>query len=214
MNATSDYYVYALTYPCGEIFYIGKGRGDRAERHLKYRIHNNYVAHVIAQIREEELEPMVKKIRESLTNEEACELEKQLISEYGYRITGGSLCNLHPGGQGGRPKEVWTEEQRNKISLSKLGKKLSEETRRKMSEHMLGNTRLLGHKHSEETRLKISTSSKGRKLSEEAIENIRNAKLGDKNPMYGKPSPRRGVTLSEETKRKLSEAAKRRNNKC
>jgi hypothetical protein len=79
---------------------------------------------------------------------------------------------------------------------------------------MLGNTRLLGHKHSEETRLKISTSSKGRKLSEEAIENIRNAKLGDKNPMYGKPSPRRGVTLSEETKHKLSEAAKRRSNKC
>lgn len=206
-----DYYVYALCYPDGQYFYIGKGNGDRDLRHLKYSIHNDYVKHVIAKIRASGEEPLVKRLLDHVTNDAACTEEKRLIAEYGMRINGGMLCNLHPGGQGGRPSEVWTEESRAKLRMHRLGTTWSDESKVKMSQTMQGNTRLLGHVHSEETKLKISQASAGRKLSEEAKRNISEAKKGSKNPMFGTVSPRRGVTVSAETRAKLSEAAKRRN---
>lgn len=207
----TDYYVYALCYPDGEYFYIGKGKNNRDIRHLKYSVHNDHVKHVIAKLRSRSEEPVVKRLLEHISNEEACEEEKRLIAAYGMRVDGGLLCNLHPGGQGGRPSEVWSEESKAKLRAHRLGMKWSEESKAKMSDTMKGNTRLLGHVHSEETRQKISEASKGRKLSEEARKNISEAKKGEKNPMYGTVSPRRGIVVSSETRAKLSAAAKRRN---
>lgn len=66
---------------------------------------------------------------------------------------------------------------------------ISEEVRRKLSEANKG------HIVSQETRLKIRNSLKGRKLSDETIKKL----SGKNNPNFGKP-------LSEETKRKISEA--------
>lgn len=209
----NNYYVYALCYPDGEFFYVGKGNGDRCYRHLKYSVHNNHVAHVIAKIRRDGNEPVVLKIISGLSNEDACSEEIRIIKELGMRIDGGQLCNLHPGGNGGRPSIVWTEVSKQKLRDSAVGRVWSEESRLKMSKTMLGNTRLLGHVHTEETRRKISDAGKGRVLSAEARKNISEAKKGDKNPMYGKPGPRKGVTVSEETRRKLSEATKRRHSK-
>lgn len=187
--------------------------GERCYRHLKYRVHNNHVAHVIAKIRRCGDEPYVVKIVTKISNEEACVEEIRIIKELGMRIDGGQLCNLHPGGNGGRPSVIWTEASKQKLRDSMIGRRWSLESRQKMSETMMGNKRLLGHTHTNETKLKISIAGKGRILSEEARINISMAKKGSKNPMYGKPSPRKGVVVSEETRRKLSEAAKRRSKK-
>lgn len=67
-----------------------------------------------------------------------------------------------------------------------LGRKHTEETRRKLSEAHKG------HRHSAETRRKISKAGKGRKHTEEA-----RRKMSDAN---------RGRRLTEETRRKIGEA--------
>ena len=67
------------------------------------------------------------------------------------------------------------------MSIKKLGRKLSEETKRKISKGNIGKgvsmktkekikKKLIGHEVSKETREKISKSSKGRKLSKEILE--------------------------------------------
>ena len=64
------------------------------------------------------------------------------------------------------------------------GKHHSEETKRKISEAMMGNKNLLGKHHSDKTRMKISEAHKG------------------------KPPSNKGKQMSEEQKRKISEALK------
>lgn len=49
---------------------------------------------------------------------------------------------------------------------------------------------------------------KGKPLTSEHRRKISVAKKGEKNPWYGKPSPRRGMHHSEEAKMKMSAAAK------
>lgn len=84
-----------------------------------------------------------------------------------------------------------SDETKRKVSEAKkgntnmLGKHLSEEARCKVSEALKGNTYFLGHNHTDETRRKMSETKKG-----------------ELNPNFGKP-------ISEEQKRKLSEAGKR-----
>lgn len=66
--------------------------------------------------------------------------------------------------------------------LHKIGKKRSDETKRKMSESMIGKN--VGKKHTEETKQKMSKS-----------------RIGEGNGMFGK-------NHTEETKRKISESKK------
>jgi len=73
---------------------------------------------------------------------------------------------------------------------------ISKETKEKLSKALLGNKRLLGHKHSDETRRKIGEKSKLRiyKHSEETKQKIGNGNLGKKR--------------SDEVKKGISERAK------
>jgi hypothetical protein len=73
------------------------------------------------------------------------------------------------------------------------GKKLSEETKKKISEKISELQK--GKKHSEETKKKISESHKGKILSEEHKRKLSESHKGKK--------------FSEETKQKMSEATKR-----
>lgn len=116
-------------------------------------------------------------------------------------------------------KQIVTEETKQKISKAKKGKPvtrtdklLADWERRKIAELGTGNP-MFGRKHSEETKKKISDKAKNRIVSEETRLKIsisgKGRKLpegkhvGERNPMFGRKQ-------SEETKRKISEAGKRR----
>lgn len=107
-------------------------------------------------------------------------------------------------------KKDITDEVRRNMSIAQLGKKMSEETKKKMSESLKGennpNYRKCGElsfhkgrKRSDETKQKIREAATGRKLSEEHKQKLLEANIGKKH--------------SDATKRKMSESHKAINNK-
>ena len=98
--------------------------------------------------------------------------------------------NLREGG-GNRGKH--SEETKQKLRVSHLGKTPSEETKKKLSESKKGdNNHMCGKTHTEENKQKMSEAKKG-------DNNHMYEKRGEKHPMYGK-------IHTEETKRKISES--------
>lgn len=85
----------------------------------------------------------------------------------------------------------------------------------KLRTRMLGNTHLLGHKHSEETRAKMIKSRTGKKHSQETKEKMSRAAIGRvRSPEtcakisaahLGKPAHNRGKKLSREDREQLRE---------
>lgn len=103
--------------------------------------------------------------------------------------------NIEPGGNSNK---YLSEETKQKIRESHLGRRHSKETRRKMSQSRIGeNNGMYGRNHSEESKRKISESKKGKPghpSSEKQKEAARRANTGK--------------IVSEETRRKISEANK------
>lgn len=87
-----------------------------------------------------------------------------------------------------------------KIAKSNTGKKRSEETKKKLSESHKGKTQ------SEDSNKKRSVALKGRKISEDQKQLLSRSRQGENNPMFGKESPMKGKSHSEETKNKIREA--------
>src|ERR1035437_1201514 len=109
---------------------------------------------------------------------------------------GWPLTNMTPGGEGSCLGHIVTPETRAKISAANkgkpglnLGKPVSEVTREKLRQKMLG------RKHSDEAKAKMAISQKGRIVSDET-----RAKLSVAN----KGKARRGHPCSDETKAKIS----------
>ena len=114
-------------------------------------------------------------LHKNLEWEEACEIEKELIAFYGRKDLGtGILRNLTDGGEG------------------TPGVKVSEKTKRKMSENNKGkNNPNYGKKHLEETKKKISRAisgknnhNYGKNLPEEVKKKISESNSGKNNPRY------------------------------
>lgn len=92
---SNTYYVYSLKDPRtkpAKVFYIGKGTGSRATDHLK-KIDETRKGKFIQEILDSGYSPIVAKIVEQLTEDQALQIELELISSFGTIDTGGSLYN-------------------------------------------------------------------------------------------------------------------------
>lgn len=86
---------------------------------------------------------------------------------------------------GSRLGTKYTDESKAKIAKKATGRPVSEETKQKVSESLIGNQRRLGIPHTDDAKLKMSKFQKGR------------------------PSKKKGVPLSDETKAKMTIANNR-----
>jgi len=90
-----NYYVYSLKDPRkkpAEVFYIGKGTGSRATDHLK-KIDKTRKGKFIQNIFASGHKPIVTIMVDTLTEEQALQIELELISSFGTIDSGGALCN-------------------------------------------------------------------------------------------------------------------------
>lgn len=193
----AQFYVYIWlrakdgTFPAGTPYYVGKGFHHRANRERGPANH-------------------LRLLLPCETEQAAFDCERIMIRQLGRIDSGtGMLRNRTDGGEGATGRVYkHTPETRAKIGAAHKGRKRPDETRRKMSIAMQGNTSSLGCKRSqetrakmsasaktkplvsEETRLKISAAHKGRTLSAEHIQKMRDA----------------AKNISQETRAKISAA--------
>ena len=201
--------------------YIGITKQAVKKRWKQGYKHNPYFTNAINKYGWDNFEHIV--IASGLSKEDACRMEIELINKYqsnqhdfGYNESSGGelglagikhivsdetrrkLSESHKGLVSGMLGKQHTEESREKNRQSHLGKSVSLETRQKLSAAHTGRTL------SDEHKQKLSDAMSGKKFSEEHKQKLSAAKKG-------KPSPRKGQTLSEETRRKISESLKRHN---
>lgn len=187
------YYVYHIINPLTDrIFYVGKGTGSRCKQHLtdkkEYAFNkrlNGYIRNLI----DNNTPPIITKISENLTEQEAYELEEVEIKKYGRRGIDdeGILLNLL---ESGRPPAFKGE------AHPWYGKRHTDESKRKMSEtkkELYKNgliTTCKGYKHTEEAKEKNRQAHLGKPRSKEAIEKTRKSNLGKKQTEYQKKKAR------------------------
>jgi len=186
----------------GEIFYVGKGMGRRAyDSFHRSKYWKNIVAkHGL----------IVEFIKENITEPESLELEILTIDSF--RQNGLQIINMTDGGDGTtgythtpehkkkmssilsgennprygkvgtRKGAVATPETVEKLRLSHMGKKHSEEQKKKIQESTkkarqgIKTLGMTGRVHSEETKAKMRAKALGRKLSAESIEKMKTTK--------------------------------------
>lgn len=181
MPDEKKYCVYRHTSPSGKV-YIGITCQNPIRRWAHghgYR-HNPYFSKAIQKYGWDAFSHEI--LHDGLTKEAACEKEVELIrvhqsnkGEFGY--------NLSSGGE-----------------FPTIGVKLSEETRRKLSEAKRGEKApWFGKKLSEETRRKMSEAHRGYKPSPEECRQRSERQKGEKNHNYGKRIP-------ENVRMKMSES--------
>jgi hypothetical protein len=170
-----------------ECFYVGKGHGDRAYR----RSHRNSHWHnIVAKLERIGSGYEVRMVAVGLAEKEAFALEKERISFWRDIV---DLANKTDGGDG--------------VS----GFVMSNEAKQKMSSKAKGRPgvkSMLGRKHTPETRAKMRTAKAGKKPNNFGKTYIQ--KVQRSNEHKAKLSAaKKGQVISEETRAKLSEAAKR-----
>lgn len=90
----SNFYVYGLYDPITNLlFYVGKGNNYRDKSHLKPNLWKNpkktsnpFLYYKIKSLMENDTPPIIKRIKEDITENEAYEIEHKLIIEYGRRF--------------------------------------------------------------------------------------------------------------------------------
>lgn len=190
MAAKETFYVYALFRPWdGSPFYIGKGRGRRWLDHerLGDRHYNPLMGRVFRKAKGAEI-PKVK-IAENLSERAAFEVEMAFIAALGNINKGGPLVNLTDGGDGsaGRPGALkgkkFTDQHKQRIRESLLGRRHSEEAKAKMSLAV----RTRRPPASAETRAKMSAAAKNRApISEETRSKLRKTAIAFASTAKGK----------------------------
>lgn len=182
------YYVYIYYDPRKsppEPIYVGRGNGRRAYKHLT-KCSNSILKTKIEHIRQINLEPIVEKIHSELTFEEASAYERKYILEYGrINIDTGTLCNFTDGGDG-------TCGYRHKFETLEIFSKQRKGKKQTTAQYAANCNRA---PKSELIRLKHSLLNRGKTY----ITSQQYAEIAAKNT---------GRKISEETRKKLSEARK------
>ena len=110
--------------------------------------------------------------------EYASQLEKYFIREYN------TIKNGYNSTLGGDNEFLHSEETKEKLRQANLGKKLSKETRKKISEAVSGDKNgFYGRKHSDETKRKIGDAN-SHPQTDEFKKKISEAVSGDKHPYF------------------------------
>ena len=148
--------------------YVGKGTKERMFDHL-FRNDKHPLTYKIKKLKKlyckKYLKSFVIKIFDNSNHEDAYKHEIKIIEMFGrLDLKNGPLCNLEPGGRGGRQI---SEATKKKISLKLSGK----------------NCYMFGVPKSEEIKNKISNTLKGTHLSDETKQKISNTM---KNPSFQK----------------------------
>lgn len=177
------YYIYKITNKLNGKIYYGQHSTDNLED--GYMGSGKAILKALKKYGKENFEKKILKFYNSL--EELNIVEARLVNERWLKKNKHRCYNLQTGGKNNKK----TDEIKLKMSKSAKGKKLSDEIKRKISSTLKGNipwnkgkntgNGWNGKHHSEETKLKISNSKKG------------------------KTSWNKGISMSEETKRKISE---------
>ena len=152
-NCMATYYVYQLVDPRNGLpFYVGKGTGNRAYQHTKFKDGNQnpYKERKIKNILKAGLEPMVEFLHQDIVNEaEAYDLEKEVIQHIGIsKLTNITEDSRPPTKKGWKP----TAETLAKRSASLKGLPRTEEWCKNLSAGHSGEKNgMYGRKHSPET---------------------------------------------------------------
>lgn len=132
----SSFYVYVIFRPDGTPCYVGKGHGRRADHHRRFT-KNRHLRNLFAKYGD----LPIARVREHLTDAEACSTEIALIAAIGRRDLGtGPLINLTIGGDGAAG-HIKTLETRAKLSASRKGMKFPPEWVEAMRASRLGKKR-------------------------------------------------------------------------
>ena len=183
MRSQNEFYVYVIFRPNGIPCYVGKGKGQRADHHARFS-HSKHLRNIFNKAGGKL--PVVK-VREGLTDAEACATEIAFIAAIGRIDLGtGPLVNLCEGGQG-LAGHVKSAETRAKLSLALKGVPRTAEWLANMSKSRMG------MKRSPESRAKQSATMYGQKRPwhSEALKGrpapwVHEARLGTKNPEHAK----------------------------
>lgn len=122
MNESKEFYVYGLIDPRNmQVFYIGKGKGNRATQHFKETLKESQGNHdkikLINEIKDSGIEPVVCKYISDVNEEAAFFLEEILIDRIGRKILNyGPLTNMTVGGINDG-KLVFSLEQSKKVNI-------------------------------------------------------------------------------------------------
>jgi len=147
-----------------DIFYVGIGNDiKRAYRNEGRNDHWTKVYNKYGKV--------VDIIAQDISLDAAKEMEKHLIASLK-----DSLCNKTLGGEGFFGG-THSEETKQKLRNAATGKKLSNETKQKISEKSKGHPNYLKF-HTEEAKMKISAALKGKKRSESFCQRAKEAKQG------------------------------------
>jgi hypothetical protein len=163
------FYIYCLISSLDDkVFYVGKGSGKRMYSHVRIaksngvnRKSNPHLYNKISKILSEGGNILYDVVFKSDDEKEIYEKEKEFINNIGIE----NLTNLREGGIGGLIGE-WSEDRKNKLSLSKMGKPRSDETKEKIRNTLkgvpTGRSYWKGKSLSEETKEKMRKSGKGK----------------------------------------------------
>lgn len=168
----TEAYVYILFRPNGVPCYVGKGHGERWMRRDRHK-QNPHLASII-RLAGGDL-PAVK-VREGLTDADACMIERALIAAIGREADGGPLVNLTNGGDGtagakmspewrqhrsAKAKALWGDPGYRAVMLRSDRKRGGNTQPRTMefkaavAAKLVGNTHTLGLRHTDEARQKM-----------------------------------------------------------